>query len=465
MNVVAADGGRAVRNLWVDCFRGLALVVIFINHMPGNPWAAYTPSRWGPSDAAEIFVFLSGYAAAIAYGRSFGDAGVGLGSAAVLFRCAQIYVAHVAAFLLVAAVFAYALLLGVTEFDWQFDGLRYFFDRPQQALPALLSLRYVPNYVDILPMYLVMMLWLPLVWALARIHVAIAFVFPLALYVAARALGWELSADPVSGRSWYFNPFCWQLLFFTGFAFGGGWMRVPRWRPVLGWLCAAFVVLCVPLENDAAAAHLPWYATWREQWTIVLDKSHLGPIRYVHFLALAYLLAHFAASKPTWPKRAGLRQLVVLGQQSLPVFLAGTVLSFAGGIVLGQLRLDMVGAAVVTVVGVVSMVVFARVLSWLDGKPWKRVGVRRPATLLLDIGARGAMAFSLLMLAAAPLYFLQNNGVPDDEPASAEFATMPADPPLPTPTDATSNEEDVQALSEAVYQQSGDVGAGAVDTL
>jgi hypothetical protein len=164
MNTAAAGGGRAVRNLWVDCFRGFALVVIFINHVPGNPWTWFTPSHWGPSDAAEIFVFLSGYAAAIAYGRSFGSAGIGLGSAAVLFRCAQIYVAHLAAFLSVAALFACAGVFGVAQFGWQFEGLHYFFDRTQEALPALLALRYGPNYIDILPMYLVILLWLPLMW-------------------------------------------------------------------------------------------------------------------------------------------------------------------------------------------------------------------------------------------------------------------------------------------------------------
>ena len=66
------------RNLLLDFFRGWALLIIFVNHIPFNTWSAYTPSRFGLSDAAEIFVFLSGFAAAIAFGRSFRVAGLGV---------------------------------------------------------------------------------------------------------------------------------------------------------------------------------------------------------------------------------------------------------------------------------------------------------------------------------------------------------------------------------------------------
>jgi len=398
--------------LQVDFFRGLALVVIFVNHMPGNPWTWYTPSRLGPSDAAEIFVFLSGYAAAIAYGRSFGRAGVGLGSAAVLFRCAQIYVAQLALFFAVAALFAFATVFGVSQFDWQFEGLRFFFDRTQEALPALLGLRYVPNYIDILPMYLVVMLWLPLVWVLSRIHVALALAFSAALYVAAAVFGWELSADPLTGRNWFFNPFFWQLLFFTGFAFGGGWIAVPRWRLSFAIACAVFLVFCYPLDNAFGYRHLPWFATLREQWAPALDKSHLGLLRYAHFLALAYVVGHVTAAHCGWMKSAIARGFIALGQQSLPIFMLGTVLSFAGGMLLGPGESGLAYGGAITVAGVLLMIALARLLSWLDAKPWKSAVARSCATLPMRTVWRSAIAFALLLLAGAPMYFLQSNGEP-----------------------------------------------------
>gem|GEM_PF-3488749 len=44
------DPLQQTRNIELDFFRGLALMVIFINHMPDNPWFWYYPSRFGLSD-------------------------------------------------------------------------------------------------------------------------------------------------------------------------------------------------------------------------------------------------------------------------------------------------------------------------------------------------------------------------------------------------------------------------------
>ena len=50
----------------IDFWRGLALVTIFINHVPGNTFERYTYSQYGISDAAELFVFLAGWSIGIA---------------------------------------------------------------------------------------------------------------------------------------------------------------------------------------------------------------------------------------------------------------------------------------------------------------------------------------------------------------------------------------------------------------
>ena len=75
--------------------------------------------------------------------------------------------------------------LEATSAQWQLDNLNYFFNHTQDALLALVSLKYVPNSLDILPMYLVIMLWLPMIWGLSRIHSALALLFSFALYAAA----------------------------------------------------------------------------------------------------------------------------------------------------------------------------------------------------------------------------------------------------------------------------------------
>ena len=51
----------------IDFLRGLALVMIFINHIPGTAYESYTSRNFGFSDAAEGFVLISGISAALAY--------------------------------------------------------------------------------------------------------------------------------------------------------------------------------------------------------------------------------------------------------------------------------------------------------------------------------------------------------------------------------------------------------------
>ncbi|MDD2761906.1 MAG: OpgC domain-containing protein, partial [Methylomonas sp.] len=333
------------RNLQLDFFRGLALMIIFINHMPGNPWFDYTPSRLGPSDAAETFVFLSGFASAIAFGRSFSQAGIGLGAIRVLFRCGQIYVAHLALFVLMASLFLAMNNLSFINAQWHLDNLHYFFDQTQAAVLALVTLKYVPNFIDILPMYLVIMLWLPMVWALSRIHTLLAMAFSLSLYLAAGHFGWELSADPLTGRPWYFNPFCWQLVFFTGFAFSSGWLPIPKPHRGLIGLCLLYVAFCYPLENPFGYSNLPWFAALRDDFEPLLNKSHLGILRYLHFLAMAYLVYCFMQKRQHWLQSGLARKVIAMGQQSLPIFMFGTCLAFLGGTILDGFHADLMTSA------------------------------------------------------------------------------------------------------------------------
>ena len=57
------------RDIRLDLFRGLALWFIFIDHIPTNIVSWLTVRNYGFSDAPEIFVFISGYTAVIAYAR------------------------------------------------------------------------------------------------------------------------------------------------------------------------------------------------------------------------------------------------------------------------------------------------------------------------------------------------------------------------------------------------------------
>ena len=95
------------RDLRLDLFRGLALWLIFIDHIPSNLVAWATLRNYGFSDATEIFVFVSGYTAAFVYGRAMLERGPLIASARILRRVWQIYVAHVFLFAIYIAEISY----------------------------------------------------------------------------------------------------------------------------------------------------------------------------------------------------------------------------------------------------------------------------------------------------------------------------------------------------------------------
>src|ERR1700736_4815443 len=74
------------RDLRLDLFRGLALWLIFLDHIPSYIVNWITIRNYGFSDAAEIFVFISGYTAAFVYGRAMREHGAVVAGARILNR-------------------------------------------------------------------------------------------------------------------------------------------------------------------------------------------------------------------------------------------------------------------------------------------------------------------------------------------------------------------------------------------
>src|SRR5439155_27177490 len=88
------------RDLRLDLFRGLALWLIFLDHIPANIVNWVTIRNYGFSDAAEIFVFISGYTAAFVYGRTMQQRGMLVASARILKRAWTVYIAHLFIFVI-----------------------------------------------------------------------------------------------------------------------------------------------------------------------------------------------------------------------------------------------------------------------------------------------------------------------------------------------------------------------------
>jgi len=382
------------RDLRLDFFRGLGMFIILIAHITDNPWTLWIPARFGFSDATEMFVFCSGMASAIAFGGVFRRAGWLLGTLRIAQRIWQVYWVHLGVFFVALALMLALNATGIFPRD-EVGALNLypFLKDPGANLLGLMTLTYVPNYFDILPMYLVILALIPVMIALARVSVVLAVLASLGLWAAANAglnLPAELWFAKPSERDWFFNPFAWQLVFFTGFALMAGWLPAPPVRRSLVWLAAAIVLLSVPFAWYKVIGSFEVVRDWRRDWGVLFDKQHFGVLRYVHFLALAYL-----AWVAVGPGGARLRQtgwlaaLIALmsrvGQQSLAVFATSMVLARGLGAVLDLWGSGPLATLAINLAGFAAIIGVAHLAAYFKSQPWAASSQRGR-----DAGARPA---------------------------------------------------------------------------
>jgi hypothetical protein len=328
------------RDARVDFFRGLALIFIFIDHVQENVLQYATMQNFGFADAADVFVGLAGYASFLAYTRVFDGQGWGAGLTKVARRIGTLYLAHIL-FLVacVAALVVAALFLDNPIYQDVLD-LEPFFDEPMRTLRKALLLTHQPAMMDILPLYVVLLLWFPVLLLLMRIHVVVALAVSAALWLAANRLGWNLPTYP-ENEGWYFNPFAWQLLFSLGaiaayFASRRAlprfsvWLVLPAIGIVLYALLAAAPWTAVPALDEARLLPEP-DALLGEQ-----NKQLLSLWRVAQLAALAYLATWLVPASARWLNNPLAQRVIDCGRRSLPVFCLGVALSMAGSLVMAD---------------------------------------------------------------------------------------------------------------------------------
>lgn len=414
----SGTSGATVRDPRLDFYRGIAMIIILFAHTPGNFFTSWIPARWGFSDATEIFVFCSGMASAIAFGRTFDRAGWVLGTARVAHRIWQVYWAHIAMFFTIAMLMAYWNSFGTFERNYigQLNLIPFFegvvrkgveVSSTADQLIGLFTLTYVPNYFDILPMYMAILLMMPVVMALSRVNIWLTFAVIATVWLFAQGrildglgvehLSLNFPAEPWSKREWFFNPFGWQLVFFTGFAFMRGWIPAP---PVKWWLIALALVVVlanIPLSNiGVRAVNREWFGLvmdgnpvidWRRANTLLITKSDFGILRYVHFLSLAYLFWVAAGeggqrliAKGTGTVSKAWDGLVAIimkiGQQSLAVFIFSMIFARISGFTMDQIGRDTWKVVMMNLIGVGLLIAVAYFVAWIKSTPWKPKKVR-----------------------------------------------------------------------------------------
>jgi hypothetical protein len=353
------------RDLRLDLFRGAGLWMIFLDHIPHDVVSWLTLRNYGFSDAAEFFVFISGYLAGFIYGPII-RAGHFLAALKRLWRRAmEMYVAHIMLFL----VFTAQIARTVRKFDNpmyedEFN-VHNFLDHPDILIGQALTLRYKPVNLDVLPLYISLIAAAPfLLWALMR-RPNLTLLGSIVLYVLARWFDWNFASYP-PGTTWYFNPFAWQLMFvfaaWCGVGGAGKLWPIIRSRAALivagAWIVFAFLIV------------MTWHVAFLEalvpKWMIKMiypiDKTDLDMLRFTHFLALALVVSRYvprtwAALESKW-----LRPLILCGQHSLPIFCFGVFLSFAAHWILMQYSKGVGEQLLVSAAGILTMVAIAWIL-------------------------------------------------------------------------------------------------------
>ncbi|MEY4982831.1 MAG: hypothetical protein RIR62_1097 [Pseudomonadota bacterium] len=332
---VTVPPAKAPRDPRLDVFRGLCLVMIFINHVPKNVFEQFTSRNFGFSDAAEGFVMMSGIAAGLAYSADFRlRERFVTGLTRVWKRVWTIYLAHLLTTAGALALAAGAVLwLGDAQILFQ-NNFEYLFLQPLETLVALPLLLHQFGYINILPLYLVLLFFAPFALFAAWRWPMRLWAGAVLLWFVAGIFRWGLPNWPMEGN-WFFNPVTWQVIFVTGLLVGVAMKDGRRLVPVLPWLqwltggFLAFSLLATQVpEVSRAMGHTLWLVKeyTGAPWNLTsFDKPFVTAPRLLHILALTYFLSTLPVVRRACAHRLA-APLELLGRHALPVFVLGSMM-------------------------------------------------------------------------------------------------------------------------------------------
>jgi hypothetical protein len=326
------------RRLELDAARGLMLVWITLTHLP-TAASAYVNQPFGFISAAEGFIFLSALFTGRIYFRLAQHDGYPAMTRRLWGRTLRLYGYH-------ALLLAFAFLVAVPiASHGDRPGLHnlldfYFMAGAKQSITEAALLIYRPPLLDILPMYIIFLMftsaglllsrrigWKPILWTAFALWVLaqfglrdIAYTF-LMRFIPIRIPLHEMGS---------FDLWAWQFLWIAGVWLGVRWAQndlpIEKWAKQVVIPAALIAAACFVMRR-AIEHGLQLGAT-----EFLFDKWHLGPVRILDFTAVAMLLI---ASQAVW-KPLAVRPLVMLGQSSLQVFCVHLLCCFAGLTLLGN---------------------------------------------------------------------------------------------------------------------------------
>lgn len=324
------------RDLRIDFFRGIALLLILIDHVESMLGVAllsrFTLKSFGYCDAAEVFVFLSGYLYSRVYSRVYQRdgylacikkstrRGFGLYLATLLTLCCCLAIS--VPFALRNEQIAHELFLSPLLVI------------PVESILYLADLLYTPYGFEILRLYILFfMVLIPALFLLLKWNSCAAWLLSLGLYVATQFFDWFTIPMMFTERGrFYFNPFSWQFLFFIGLVLGAqGLQGELRWSKSKVLACFSLLIILIAFYLDFVA---PEFVSTKLEYEFqsiyqsLLAKQTMAPFRLIHFLAIAFFVNFFTSPQGQFWKSRIASPLVICGRNSLAVYCLGLVLMY-----------------------------------------------------------------------------------------------------------------------------------------
>jgi len=309
---------KSQRLIELDFFRGLVLLIIVVDHIGGSMLSRFTLHSFALNDAAEVFVFLGGFATATAYVSLAARRSEHAARMRFVRRAFELYRAFiVTAVLMLVASFLLRPFFGHAP-NLALHDLDSFVSEPVSSIAQILTFERQPYLAAVLPMYALFALAVPVMLPLARSKPWLLLGLSLALWAFGAQIGEYLPS--VDDNLWDFNPAAWQLMFVLGV--------LARCQPVyqrvsanrFGWIVSAGAVALIAGMAYYKLLVLP----------PILDsafKRDLAGPRVVNFLAIAWVAANLARYGVVKAVAQRLPWVGALGRAGMVSFVAGTVIS------------------------------------------------------------------------------------------------------------------------------------------
>ncbi|QDU05409.1 OpgC protein [Gimesia chilikensis] len=329
---------KITRDLRIDFFRGLALLMILVDHVESRleleMLSHFTLKSVGYCDAAEVFVFLSGYLYGRVYDRIYEEQGTLKCLSKSVQRGISLYFIT-----LLTLICCLAISIPFALFNPPISArlhLTPFISQPIETMLYASTLLFEPYGFGILRLYIIFFVALiPLLFLLFQSNKLLAWLLSINLYLCSQLFS-EFTVPMLLEeiRLFHFNPFAWQFLFFIGISIGSkpdfAKSVLNRFR-FLGYIsliisgAVVFLNVVQPLLSSLVAAESIVEDPFDHSF---LSKQMLAPERLINFLALAYLVNMLTSiDDPFWKSRMAY-PFVVCGKNPLTIYCLGLVLMY-----------------------------------------------------------------------------------------------------------------------------------------